>query len=179
MASSLNRGPGSVGMPNGGINMLIPLAFDLGWTGLDEVFNDYPPPVPQPPAGSAASAAAAITQAMGPFAIVSSNVPLTNSASGQIFPTNYKRVILVLQNNSPTGGAVMYVNLGQNAGRTTLTLQPQQGVLFDYNCPQDAVYVAWSAAGGLGAAMQSYKSLIPGDVIGGTPQTMHLNYEAA
>lgn len=127
--------------------MLLPQAYDVAWTGLTDAFNGKPSPgsivLPggQPAVGTATG--------LGP------------SSAGQVMTANPLRACLILQNNSATGGPVLWFNFGApavaNAGGS-FSLQPGGSLVIAQPkaCPKESVYVAWSGAGTqLGAFYQN------------------------
>jgi len=124
--------------------MLVPLAYDVAWTDLIQIFD----PEASPGTSAAAAAAAGIAQ-----------VAPTNA--GVALAANPARVCLLIQNNSATGGPVLWFNFGQPAvagiggnfalapGAALVIAQPEA-------CPKEAVYIAWAGAGtAIGALYQS------------------------
>jgi hypothetical protein len=158
--------PPTAGPISGGINMLLPVAYDVEWTGLQEVFNDYPPPPPtvvlptnatpdQVAAATASNQASAAAQSRGSNGRHSVTVAIAGqSVSGTaILPSNPKRVSLILQNNSTatTSGDVAPVlwfnfntqaqvnySIGLAPGTNGL---PGDGLVLDQNVSADSLYV--------------------------------------
>lgn len=130
-------------------NMLRPQAYDIAWTDLRQPFNSgYSP-------GSPGSSSPAATAAQG-------SAGGTGSTSvGAILPANPLRACLILQNNSATGGPVLWFNFGQPAVANapgSFALQPGGSLVIaePKACPKESLYVAWSGAGtALGAYYQN------------------------
>jgi hypothetical protein len=124
-------------------NMLVPQAYDLAWTDLTQIFD---PEVS--PGTAAAMAAAGIAQI----------APVT---AGLALPANPARVCLMIQNNSATGGPVLWFNFGQQAVAGvggSFALQPGSALVIAQPeaCPKEAIYTVWAGSGtALGALYQS------------------------
>ena len=75
------------------------------------------------------------------------NLAFATAASQLVlFTPSVKRTLLVLQN---TGGVILYVNFGSDAGpQSGLTLGAGVTLGFDVTVPQDNVFVAGAAGGG-------------------------------
>ncbi len=136
--------------------MLIPQAYDVAWTRLEEVFNARPSSSPGSagtgPAGSSSPAATA----------ASGSVNSATSASGMVLPANPERACLIIQNNSATGGPTLWFNFGApavpnqcfalQAGGSLVIAQPEA-------CPKEALYLSSSGSGSLICAY--YQNSIP------------------
>ncbi|MGH7144774.1 MAG: hypothetical protein ACREJ2_11700 [Planctomycetota bacterium] len=138
---------GSADAPAHAANMLIPQAYDVAWTSLRQPFNVAPSPGElTTPASTAAQGSAGAT---------------AGTSSGAILPANPLRACLILQNNSATGGPVLWFNFGQPAVASSagsFALQPGGSLVIaePKACPKESLYVAWSGAGtALGAYYQN------------------------
>lgn len=130
-------------------NMLVPRPYDIGWTDIDaEVWNLAASP------GSPGALAGLTGAASG------SAVPAAATAAGQVLPDNPSRACLMIQNNSPTGGAVLWFNFGQPAivgAAGSFSLQPGGSLVIAQPkaCPKESLFIAWSASGGIGVYYQN------------------------
>jgi hypothetical protein len=134
--------PPTAGPVRGGINMLMPLSYDVEWTQLDEVFNDYPYQSGQAPPNAAGSGYQnpnrSATIPIGPNTLP--NIALVGS--------NPKRVSIILQNNSTATGTdiapTMYFNFGAQAQvGIGIGLAPGVGLVLDINVQADSLYVTF------------------------------------
>jgi hypothetical protein len=158
-------------------NMLVPQAWELGWTVLTQAFNDENSPgeiasalsgttPTTTAAGSTAPAeelpsAAVSNFPSGPLLvgdrafvnpITSTQTPLTGSTNGQVLPTNRRRCLLIVQNNSATGGATFWVAFNQPAIQNQCVgLAPGQAMVLDASCPSDSINILVTGAAGVTA----------------------------
>lgn len=160
-------------------NMLIPQAYDAAWTDLSQPFNYYVSPGDAGTAGTAAGAATG-----GPAAVASvANFPsfpnapgdrdwnnpqsammlqLGPSSSGQVLAANPKRTLLIIQNNSASGGATFWVAFGQAAVQYgSIALGPGQSLTLDAAVPRDSVNLLVTGASGLTAGVIVQASYVP------------------
>jgi hypothetical protein len=130
--------------------MLIPQAYEPGWTRLDDgIFNEVPfADVPRP-----------ASQINNVNAVSTTTTAITAATSSvrALMVANAKRRLLVIQNNSnaTTAGDVpptFFIAFGQQAAvGVGLGLPPGVGIVLDYACPIDSVYITigpFSNAGG-------------------------------
>lgn len=77
-------------------------------------------------------------------------------ASKQVLPSNPKRVLLLIQNQSTSQN--MYLNFGSSATvNNAIVLTPGVGLVFDNSgnsCPSDSVHIAFAAASQTGVVME-------------------------
>jgi hypothetical protein len=124
--------------------MLVPQAYESAWTDLLQIFD----PEASPGTSGLATASSGIAQ-----------IAPTNA--GLALPANAARVCLLIQNNSATGGPVLWFNFGQQAVANvggSFALQPGSSLVIAQPeaCPKEAIYIAWSGAGtAIGALYQS------------------------
>lgn len=132
--------PPGAGPRIGGINMLMPSAYDDIWTSLDDgVFNEYP--------GRLGNEQTSATGYQNPNR--SSTIPIGPQTKPNIalVAINPKRVSILLQNNSTatTSGDVaptMYFNFGAQAQvGIGIGLAPGVGLVLDNNVQADSLYV--------------------------------------
>lgn len=161
-AATSNAPPGAVAAAVSGTgdagahaaNMLMPQAYDVAWTDLRQPFNlGYAPGEDfvgsSPAAAAAASAAQGVTGAAGA------------TTAGAVLNANPQRACLIVQNNSATGGPVLWFNFGQpavpNAPGSFALLPGGSLVIAEPKaCPKESVYIAWSGAGSaIGAYYQN------------------------
>lgn len=66
--------------------------------------------------------------------------------SVSLIPANERRVLLIIQNQAASGDGVLYVNFG-NAAKPQIGLQLTEGagIIIDYQCPANAIYVYMDA----------------------------------
>jgi hypothetical protein len=120
----------------GGSQWLIPNAWDAEWTELDGVIlNDNP---------TVWSGAGALWE----NPCTTHTIPITPGAGGAlaILTQNLQRDLLIIQNNSiatsPDEAPIFYISFGQLAQQGQgLGLPPGVGLVLDYSCPRDAVYL--------------------------------------
>lgn len=143
--------PRSAGPRLGGINMLMPLAFDVEWTGLEEIFNDYPGPIPLLSPG-------AQTGYQNPNR--SATIPIGPGTLPQIalVAANLKRSSLIMQNNStatsPDAAPTMYFNFGAQAQvGIGIGLAPGVGLVLDENVAADSLYVTFGPSVNTGGSV--------------------------
>lgn len=135
--------PVTAGPVRGGFNMLMPSPYDPEWTGLQEVFNDYPPAPP----GIPPAIAAALTQGSNNRHSVTVPIAFGQSSTSSILPANAKRKALLLQNNStavsPDVAPTFYFNFNTQAvAGFSIALPPGgQGLNLDCNVSADSLYV--------------------------------------
>lgn len=151
-------------------NVLIPLAYELAWTELAQVFNLTLSPgelaavTGSTSPESIAEEATATAAANAPQFQVTNFPPAHNSTAdrpyqnpisvsqqaigantnGQLLPANAVRTLLIVQNNSPTGDATFIVSFGQPgvfSGFGNINLTPGQSLTLDASCPRDSVNI--------------------------------------
>lgn len=135
--------PPHVGPVRGGINMLMPSAYDDVWTGLEDgVFNAYPGRL-----GDSATSANGYQNPNRSATIPIGPNTLPNIALVSINP---KRVSILMQNNStadPTTTDIaptMYFNFGAQAQvGNGIGLAPGVGLVLDNNVQADSLYVTF------------------------------------
>lgn len=83
---------------------------------------------------------------------------VANLASVQVCPTNFNRVLLLIQNLAGTGN--IYFNLGSGATANNGVLLPAgQGIVLDWGCPNNSVFVISDQAAGIsGIVLEVAKS---------------------
>jgi hypothetical protein len=124
--------------------MLIPQAYESAWTDLLQIFD----PESSPGTSGFAAASSGIAQ-----------IAPTNA--GLSLPANPARVCLIIQNNSASGGPVLWFNFGQQAVANvggSFALQPGSSIVIAQPeaCPKEAIYTVWAGAGtAIGALYQS------------------------
>lgn len=115
-------------------NMLVPLPYDTAWTELNEQFN--------------AQASPGATALPAPAA--AANGAVSSAVTGAALSLNPCRSCLIIQNNSATGGPVLWFNFGTAAVvNQCFALQPGGSLVIaePKACPKEAVYTTWSGAG--------------------------------
>lgn len=125
--------------------MLVPMPYDPAWTDLRDVWD--PAISPGDIAANPALAAAAGSAAA---------VPAT--PSGAVMAANPRRGCLIIQNNSATGGPVLWFNFGQPAvanAAGSFALQPGSSLVIAEAkaVPKEALFVMWA---GTGTAIGAY-----------------------
>jgi hypothetical protein len=135
--------PSTAGPKRGGVDMLMPSAYDDIWTQLDDgVFNAYPGSLGNEPGAKAGwqNPNRSATIPIGP-----NTVPYLALVS-----INPKRVSILMQNNStfdPTTTDVaptMYFNFGAQAQvGIGIGLAPGVGLVLDNNVQADSLYVTF------------------------------------
>lgn len=133
--------PSAAGPVRGGINMLMPSAYDDVWTTLDgDVFNAYP--------GALGNQATSATGYQNPNR--SATIPIGPQTKSNIalVGINPKRVSILMQNNStavsPDAAPTMYFNFGAQAQvGIGIGLAPGVGLVLDNNVQADALYVTF------------------------------------
>ena len=146
-----------------GLSMLVPLPWEPGWTALREVFNSRRPEDAKAQDPYAYDNCNAVTVSTAP-------ISAATSAVKAVLGANARRRLLIVQNNSSATAAGdvapnFFVAFAQQANANAgLTLQPGVGIVLDYACPVDAVYVTigpFSNGGGTvviaGAALEGTK----------------------
>jgi hypothetical protein len=131
--------PAGAGPKLGGINMLMPSAYDDIWTSLDDgVFNEYP--------GALGVESTSATGYQNPNR--SSTIPIgpQTKANLALVAINPKRVSIIMQNNStavsPDAAPTMYFNFGAQAQvGIGIGLAPGVGLVLDNNVQADSLYV--------------------------------------
>lgn len=122
----------------GGPAWLMPDPWDWDWTSLNDgvVLNDNP----------AAWSNEALSAWTNPC--TTHSIPINAGAGGvlAILTQNLQRNLLTIQNNStataPDEAPVFYISFGQLAQQGQgLGLPPGVGIVLDYSCPRDAVYL--------------------------------------
>lgn len=155
-------------------NMLIPQAYEIAWTELVQPFNLFLSPgdiaaatgqaAPAPAAGATAPAQAIVTNFPSDRSftgdrdyenpIAATQVPIGPSSNGFIIGANAKRTLLIIQNNSASGGATFWIAFGQPATQfNSIALTPGQSITLDASCPRDAVSILITGASGLVAGV--------------------------
>ena len=176
-------------------NMLIPQAYEIAWTELVQPFNLFLSPgdiaaatgqaAPAPAVGATAAPAQAIVTNFPSDRsftgdrdyenpIAATQVPIGPSSNGFFIGANAKRTLLIVQNNSASGGATFWIAFGQPATQyNSISLTPGQSITLDASCPRDAVSILITGASGLvagvaieGSWIASFKTsyAIPGNV---------------
>ena len=137
-----------------GPNFLIPLAFEVSWTGLREAFNDYPQNFDSDgnltPVGVEAANTPPADGSEAQYVPIPYNVP----AQTALVAANPNRTFLLIQNNSTAGSGgtapnllVSYDGPVQTANpQLNLTIYPGAGIVLDRRVPTNAIYVAWVGA---------------------------------
>jgi hypothetical protein len=134
--------PPTAGPVRGGINMLMPQAYDVEWTSLDDgIFNAYPGKL-------GVDTCVGATGYQNPNR--SSTIPIgPNTLPTQALVTaNPKRVSILMQNNSTAIGTdvapTMYFNFGAQAQvGIGIGLAPGVGLVLDNNVQADSLYVTF------------------------------------
>lgn len=86
--------------------------------------------------------------------VVATQVNLGN-VQGAVLGLNPKRVGLIIQNNSASGGPNLYVSFGSPAAvGQGLKIAPGGGVLMDFACPRSPIYVISDASGMVGVMVE-------------------------
>jgi hypothetical protein len=133
--------PSTAGPKRGGVNMLMPSAYDDVWTQLDDgVFNQYPGSLGNEPGASSGyqNPNRSATIPIGP-----NTVPYLALVS-----INPKRVSILMQNNStatsPDVAPTMYFNFGAQAQvGIGIGLAAGVGLVLDNNVQADSLYVTF------------------------------------
>lgn len=131
--------PPGAGPRSGGINMLMPSAYDDIWTSLDDgVFNEYP--------GRLGVEETSATGYQNPNR--SSTIPIGPNTKPYLalVAINPKRTSIIMQNNStatsPDAAPTMYFNFGAQAQvGIGIGLAPGVGLVLDNNVQADSLYV--------------------------------------
>jgi len=140
---------GSDTLMSTGLSMLIPQAYEIGWTALgDGIFNDYPPQASAPDDSLLSGNTSVESDATFGQSIP---IPYTTSATNALVAANARRGYLLLQNNSSGQAGDVLPNLyaafdGPVPAATPylyLTIAPGSGVVFDRRPPGNAIYVLW------------------------------------
>jgi hypothetical protein len=148
---SMPMHPPTAGPVRGGFNMLIPLAFDDAWTGLDEVFNEYP--------GTIGGVATATGGYQNPNRSATIPIGPNTQPAQALVSQNPKRVSILMQNNSvaTVSGDVpptMYFNFGAQAQvGIGIGLAPGVGLVLDNNVQADSLYVTFGPSVNTGGSV--------------------------
>jgi hypothetical protein len=127
--------PMSAGPRLGGINMLMPSAYDPEWTSLEDgIFNSYQGRLGQGGGYQNPNRSATIP------------ITPTTSPVNALCTANPKRTSILMQNNStatsPDVAPTMYFNFGAQAQvGIGIGLQPGVGLVLDNNVQADALYI--------------------------------------
>lgn len=154
----------------GAANMLVPQAYDTGWTELAQAFNETLSPgtvaaltgQAAPAANQAAAAESAVEVTNFPSSpdspadrdwhnpVAAAMIAIGANSSGMILGANPKRCALTIQNNSASGGATFWIAFGTPAVQyNSIQLAPGAGLVRDARCPRDAVYILITGAAGV------------------------------
>lgn len=173
-AAAPPRYPPSYVLPDSPANMLLPDPYDIAWTVLEQAFNQtLSPGTLAVLAGTAAPSAAGSTvsaegsggagstisnfpsapnsQADRPYQNPNTSIltPLGQFSGGQVLPANASRVLLIVQNNSPTTGGTYYVAFAVPAFTNgSIKLTPGQSLTLDAAVPRDSVNIATTGSTG-------------------------------
>jgi len=125
-----------------GLSMLVPEPWDDHWTKLaDGVFNAKPDAL-------APSTAAGVSPNSNAVSTNTTAITAATPNDKAILTANPNRRLLIIQNASTATAAgdeapTFFVAFGQNAQQFgSLFLPPGVGIVLDYACPIDSVYVA-------------------------------------
>lgn len=164
------------------MNVIVPNAWDVEWTGLDDgvILNQTPGAgglVTSTPEATAAAATAAAAAPVNVNGVTSHSVPLNAGSGGTlaVLAANPNRSLLLIQNNStataPDVAPTFYIGFGQLAQvGQGLGLPPGVGVVFDTSTPTDAVYLT------IGPSTDSDDTVVvQGVAIEGTPSQAAAN----
>jgi hypothetical protein len=178
--------------------MLVPQAYDLAWTQLEQVFNLTlsPGEVAAITGSTSPESLAAANEAIAEVAqgeitnfpsapnsvadrpysnpIACTQTPLGAGSNGQILPANKVRTLLIIQNNSNTGDATFWIAFGQPAvPDECIGLTPGQSLTLDAACPRDSVNINVA-----GAAGNTFGVIVEGSYLAQPPPTSGVNVGA-
>jgi hypothetical protein len=148
------------------VQTLIPNASDVAWTDAETVFDPTLSPGADTGYQNAADAVNAQGGAGGALGAFPSEpnapgdrdwsnptsatpTPITASSGGVLLGPNPKRNLLIIQNNSASGGATFWVSFNFPAvPGQCIGLAPGQALVLDYIVPRDTVYLTITGAAG-------------------------------
>ena len=164
--------------PDSRANMLVPGPTDLAWTVITQAFNEENSPGETADLATAltgttssetsSTSTSSTTTELEESVITNfpsspntvgdrgyvnpitcTQTPITANTSGQVLPANTRRTLLIVQNNSTSGGATIWVAFGQTASEgLSIGLAPGQSLTLDASCPRDSVNLLITGASG-------------------------------
>lgn len=133
-----------------GLSMLIPQAYEVAWTRVDDGnFNDYPNQGSDINDGVIGSPTPTNSESDATFG-QTIPIPFSVSTVNALVAANSRRGYLLIQNNSSGQSGDVLPNLYvtfdgpvPNPVYLNLTISPGEGIVFDRRPPGNAIYVRW------------------------------------